>query len=75
MIDLAAFMGNMLNMGFQHAYMLEKGYEYALALQIMGERKGAPITPEMMTNALNLVKSALAEAYRIYDKQQQHRKE
>ena len=62
------FMGNLLCIGMKREIVLDKGYEYALALQIEQQKAGATnTTPDMMAHAAYLVKAALPNAYRIYD--------
>ncbi len=62
------YLGNLLSMGFEREAVLEKGYDYALALQTDALPKGDSYVPAaMMVQAAQLVKEALPGAYRIYD--------
>ena len=69
MNGLAEFMGSLLSMGMRREYVLERGYEYALASQTDQQEKGNDyVSTPMMARAARLVFDALPEAYRIYDK-------
>jgi hypothetical protein len=67
--QVAEFMANLLSMGTNREQVSEKGYEYALALQTdqMPEVK-AHVPASMMARAAELVRDALPEAYRIYER-------
>ena len=63
---LVEFMGECLSVGMKREYVLERGYEFALAQAVSMEREGAPVSWEMMAWAIGQVSDALPEAYRIY---------
>jgi hypothetical protein len=60
-------LANLLSLGFTRNQVSEKGYEYALALQLEQEPKGSLVTAAMMAQAAELVKDALPGAYHIYE--------
>ncbi len=63
------FMANLLSMGLKREQVSEKGYEYALALQTdYLPKEQTYISAHMMAEAARLVKDALPEAYRIYER-------
>ena len=66
--QVEAFMGNLLSMGMKRESVLEKGYDFALALQTDQQRKGDPVTATMMARAGELVFDALPGAYRLHDR-------
>jgi hypothetical protein len=62
------FLANLLRMGFKREVVLEKGYEYALALQAEQLPAGSSTPAYMMADAVTVVRDALPEAYRIYER-------
>lgn len=65
--QVEAHLANLLSIGFTRAQVIERGYEYALALHAEQSSKGSSVTAAMMAQAAELVKDALPGAYRIYE--------
>ncbi len=63
------FIANLLRIGFNREQVSIRGYDYALALQTdMLPKEQTYVSSKMMAEAARLVKNALPEAYRIYER-------
>lgn len=65
--EIANHIANLLALGFKGESLAEKAYEFALTYYADQSKEGSRVTSAMMAVAAHQAKSAMKEAYRLYD--------